>query len=375
MGSEDHFRSMLHDIMSAEKFTDITIVCDDMRPISSHRNILSACSPVLNDMLQIHADSPDTVLYLKGIDYEEMQSIMRFIYLGQVTFNHGRIQQFLSAAQCLKLKDFNDLNDLLVPSNKDLSLKEAGQKSDNRLSKIEERIIEGQQSKSCSVTSKDEIVHGLMDLEESLYIEDHDVSNALSDQEQTSGTIDDTIMPMDEMIINFEEPLTTKESLNIDERKKNPNEQGDFYFEMKQKHSEQKIRSLKHQHVKNYAKDVDGPVVDKMLGVHNLLMAVLQTQTESSVYLSKIKFPVLIHRLIREGEYPNKNLPSLRDHGAREKKKIREGIEHFRKFQTVPHILCNTDTHDSVASLLKDICEMEDELEGKTPSFLSNTRM
>merc|ERR1712150_189459 len=78
-------------------------------------------------MLQIHADSQNPVLYLKGIDYEEMQSIMRFIYLGQVTFNHGRIQQFLSAAQCLKLKDFNDLNDLLVPSNKDLSLKEAGQ--------------------------------------------------------------------------------------------------------------------------------------------------------------------------------------------------------------------------------------------------------
>lgn len=367
MGSEDHFRSMLHDIMSAEKFTDITIVCDDMRPISSHRNILSACSPVLNDMLQIHADSPDTVLYLKGIDYEEMQSIMRFIYLGQVTFNHGRIQQFLSAAQCLKLKDFNDLNDLLVPSNKDLSLKEAGQKSDNRLSKIEERIIEGQQSKSCSVTSKDEIEHGLMDLEESLYIEDHDVSNnALSDQEQTSGTIDDTIMPMDEMIINFEEPLTTKESLNIDERKKHTNEQGDFYYEMK--HSEQKNRSLKYQHV-------DGPVVDKMLGIHNLLKAVLQTQKENSVYLSKIKFPVLIHRLIREGEYPNKNLPSLRDHGSREKRKIREAIEHFRKFQTVPHTLCNTDTHDSVAGLLKDICEMEDELEGKTPSFLSNTKM
>ena len=110
------------------------------------------------------------------------------------------------------------------------------------------------------------------------------------------------------------------------------------------KHSEQKNRSLKYQHVKNNAKDVDGPVVDKMLGMHNLLMAVLQTQKESSVYLSKIKFPVLIHRLIREGEYPNKNLPSLRDHGSREKRKIREAIEHFRKFQTVPHTLCNTDT-------------------------------
>ena len=249
MGSEDHFRSMLHDIMTAEKFTDITIVCDDMRPISCHRNILSACSPVLNDMLQVNADSQNPVLYLKGIDYEEMQSIMRFIYLGQVTFNHGRIQQFLSVAQSLKLKDFNDLNDLLVPSNKDLSLKETGQKSDNTLSKIEERI-EGEQFKSCSVTSKDEIVHGLMDLEESLFVEDHDVSHALSEQKQKSGTIDDTILPMDEMIINFEEPLTMQESLDIDERKKNTNEQGDFYYEMK--HSEQKNLSLKYQHVKNY---------------------------------------------------------------------------------------------------------------------------
>ena len=114
------------------------------------------------------------------------------------------------------------------------------------------------------------------------------------------------------------------------------------------------------------AKDVDRPVVDKMLGIHNLLKAVLQTQKESSIYLSKIKFPLLIHRLIREGKYPMKNLMrSLRDHGSREKRKIREGIEHFRKFQNVPHTLCNTNTHDSVARLLKDICEMEDELEGR----------
>ena len=113
--------------------------------------------------------------------------------------------------------------------------------------------------------------------------------------------------------------------------------------------------------------DEDGhlPEADKMIGLHNLIMGVMGKMKQDSVSLSKVKLPQLIEVLIREGDYPDPELPNIKYHATRQKKKIKEGLKYYRTHKTAPNTLCNAHTELSVSKFLDDISEMEDEFDGK----------
>ena len=50
----DYLRGMMQEMMTSENFADVTLVCDDKKTVRAHRNILSACSPVFKNILQMH---------------------------------------------------------------------------------------------------------------------------------------------------------------------------------------------------------------------------------------------------------------------------------------------------------------------------------
>ena len=77
----DHLRYILKDLSSDDSFADVTLVTDDKKQIKAHRNILSACSSVFKEILQINTNNNYPVIYLRGIQYPEMESILQFIYL------------------------------------------------------------------------------------------------------------------------------------------------------------------------------------------------------------------------------------------------------------------------------------------------------
>ena len=66
--------------MTSGEFADVTLVTDDKQQIRAHRNILSACSPVFKNILQLDGNNTYPVIYLRGIQYSEMESIMKFIW-------------------------------------------------------------------------------------------------------------------------------------------------------------------------------------------------------------------------------------------------------------------------------------------------------
>ena len=76
----DHLKSMMKDLMMNEDFSDVTLVTEDKKQIKANFNILSASSPVFKDILRKEKNS-NTLMYLRGIQYSEMESIMQFIYL------------------------------------------------------------------------------------------------------------------------------------------------------------------------------------------------------------------------------------------------------------------------------------------------------
>ena len=100
----DHLRDMMKVLMINDDFADVTLVSEDKKYIKAHKNILSACSPVLRDIVKLE-QSPKTIIFLRGINFSELESIIQFIYLGEATIHEERINEFLAVARSLELKE------------------------------------------------------------------------------------------------------------------------------------------------------------------------------------------------------------------------------------------------------------------------------
>ena len=109
-----HLRSMMKELMMNEDFSDVTLVTEDKKQIKANINILSICSPVFKDILKKEKNS-NQIMYLRGVQSSEMESIMQFIYLGEATFYEERMEEFLAVAKSLEIKelclDESDTND------------------------------------------------------------------------------------------------------------------------------------------------------------------------------------------------------------------------------------------------------------------------
>lgn len=81
---QSHTNELLSELYKSSSFSDVTLVCDDQTQFKAHKFILSACSSVFRNILSGNTSSP--FIYLRGIAKEEMESVLRFMYLGEATF-------------------------------------------------------------------------------------------------------------------------------------------------------------------------------------------------------------------------------------------------------------------------------------------------
>ena len=110
----DHLRDALTEMMTSSEFADVTLVTDEQKHIRAHRNILSAASPVFKSILKMDSKNANPVIYLRGIQHSEMESIMQFIYLGEARFYEERMSEFLTVSKNLEIKELStgiELND------------------------------------------------------------------------------------------------------------------------------------------------------------------------------------------------------------------------------------------------------------------------
>merc|ERR1719418_46895 len=114
----DHLREALKDMMTSREFADVTLVTDDKQQIRAHRNILSACSPVFKNILQIDSNNPNPIIYLRGIQHSEMESIMQFIYLGETRLSGERASEFLAVSKELDIKELSSNVEINYPTVK-----------------------------------------------------------------------------------------------------------------------------------------------------------------------------------------------------------------------------------------------------------------
>merc|ERR1711974_53544 len=76
--------------------------------------ILSACSPVFKNILHLDSNNNNPIIYLRGIQYSEMEPIMQLIYLGEARFHEERMSEFLMVSKNLEIKKLSigiEMND------------------------------------------------------------------------------------------------------------------------------------------------------------------------------------------------------------------------------------------------------------------------
>ena len=132
----DHLREMLHEMMKSDYLTDITLVTDDRVHLKAHKIVLSACSVVFKSI--INEIPENSVIYLRGIQYQEMKSILEFMYLGLATFDRNRIDEFMKVAKNLEIKvisenfEFDTRQDNLASTNIDKRQKESSMETERK---------------------------------------------------------------------------------------------------------------------------------------------------------------------------------------------------------------------------------------------------
>ena len=102
----DHLREMLHDIMISNELTDVTLVSENKKQFKVHKVILYACSPVLKSIIN-ECSSTNPLIYLRGIQSYEIESILQFMYLGEATCLKDRVSEFLDVANLLEIKEIS----------------------------------------------------------------------------------------------------------------------------------------------------------------------------------------------------------------------------------------------------------------------------
>ena len=90
-------------MMVNNEFTDVTLICEDQKQVSAHKNILSARSPVLRNIFRMNTmQSP--IIYLKGIQSSEIEAMLNFIYLGETACSSDRKIEFLNVARSFEIQ-------------------------------------------------------------------------------------------------------------------------------------------------------------------------------------------------------------------------------------------------------------------------------
>ena len=99
-----HLVCTFKDLITERHFADVTLVSDDEIQIKAHKIVLSACSPVLKELLLEHPQS-QPLLYLSGVKHKQLESILQFMYSGEVIVLKEDIEEFLKIGMDLEMKE------------------------------------------------------------------------------------------------------------------------------------------------------------------------------------------------------------------------------------------------------------------------------
>ena len=102
-------RNTIKDLLIDNDFADVSLACDDSELILAHKVILSSSSTFFKRVLSRYPHK-NPLIYLKGVRHAELQSIIKFVYLGQTEIEQENLGKFLEAAKTLEIKGLADVS-------------------------------------------------------------------------------------------------------------------------------------------------------------------------------------------------------------------------------------------------------------------------
>ena len=105
---ESNISLAFQNIRDEKDFFDITLSCGQ-KQIQAHKLILSACSPFFRSVLKQNPHQ-HPLIYLKGVEFSDLQSVLNFMYHGEVNVAQEELNSFLAVAEDLRVKGLTQTN-------------------------------------------------------------------------------------------------------------------------------------------------------------------------------------------------------------------------------------------------------------------------
>ena len=105
----ENVSSAFKDLRTENDFFDVTLACSDSasKTLQAHKVILSACSNVFKGIFRKQTNVQNLAnlyIYMSGITYNNLASILDFIYNGEVNIAQEDLNSFLTVAEELQIK-------------------------------------------------------------------------------------------------------------------------------------------------------------------------------------------------------------------------------------------------------------------------------
>ncbi|XP_058453780.1 protein abrupt isoform X2 [Malaya genurostris] len=112
--------SSFRHLRDEEDFVDVTIACEQ-RSFTAHKVVLSACSPYFRKLLKANPCEHPIVI-LRDVRSEDIESLLRFMYNGEVHIGQDQLSDFLKTAQLLQVRGLADVTNPGRTSNNSSAL-------------------------------------------------------------------------------------------------------------------------------------------------------------------------------------------------------------------------------------------------------------
>jgi len=104
--------SVFTNLYQAETLVDVTLAAGG-RHLQAHKVVLSACSEYFQS---VFASNPcqHPVVILKDVDFEDLETVVKFIYHGIVNVSSEKLPAVLNTADALQIKGLEKTNELMA---------------------------------------------------------------------------------------------------------------------------------------------------------------------------------------------------------------------------------------------------------------------
>ena len=93
LSRRDFQTNLVGSLQEETEFQDVSLACEDQQ-LRAHKLMLAASSTKLRSILLRNPNS-NPLIYLHGVKFSFLESIVKFIYTGEVTVRSDQLQSFL----------------------------------------------------------------------------------------------------------------------------------------------------------------------------------------------------------------------------------------------------------------------------------------